>query len=69
MTAPKTLFVRPAKGLQVYDPDTKGYLPAEGTMVAPSIYWERRANDGDVAIGAPTQTSKGAAAASIKKPR
>lgn len=54
MSKPHTIFVRPKAGLKITDPATKGFLPEEGRAVEPSIYWERRLNDGDVIAVSPT---------------
>ena len=45
------IFVKPAPGLQVFDPDDsrpRQPLPAEGAEVLRNTYWERRLKDGDV---------------------
>lgn len=42
------MFVKPAAGLKVRDPDLKDYLPAEGRIVPDKHYWVRRKRDGDV---------------------
>jgi hypothetical protein len=42
------MYVKPAKGLQVPDPELRDYLPKEGREVSPSEYWTRRLLDGDV---------------------
>lgn len=46
----ETLFVRPAEGLRVLDPETLQPLPAEGRIVPPTSYWRRAINRGDVQI-------------------
>ena len=50
MSESKTIFVKPAPDLKVYDPATKGFLPEEGSEVVAGIYWERRLNDGDITV-------------------
>lgn len=42
------MFVKPAPGLKVPDPDTFVPLPAEGRDVPDNTYWRRRLRDGDV---------------------
>ena len=44
------MFVKPAPGLLVRDPDTKFPLPAEGREVQPTSYWTRRVACGDVEL-------------------
>lgn len=50
------MYVKPKLGIKVRDPDTKGFLPAEGAQVPPSLYWTRRVRDGDVIECAPPAT-------------
>ncbi|MDB5822174.1 MAG: hypothetical protein JWR21_878 [Herminiimonas sp.] len=42
------MFVKPAPGLVIRDPDLKDLLPAEGREVPASDYWHRRVLDKDV---------------------
>ena len=42
------MFVKPATGLVIPDPDRGGVLPAEGRDVPPTEFWRRRLRDGDV---------------------
>ncbi|MFC0384337.1 DUF2635 domain-containing protein [Muricoccus vinaceus] len=42
------MHVKPARGMQIPDPDLRDFLPAEGREVVPSEYWTRRLADGDV---------------------
>jgi hypothetical protein len=44
----KTMFVRPANGLTVRDPETRKALPVSGAAVPRSTYWQRRLACGDV---------------------
>lgn len=44
------MFVKPAAGLLVRDPQTKFPLPAEGREVQPTSYWLRRVASGDVEL-------------------
>jgi hypothetical protein len=46
-----TLFVVPAQGRTVRDPQTMEILPPEGDTVPKSTYWLRRLQDGDVILG------------------
>lgn len=55
---PETLFVKPAPGLQVRDPQTHDPLPAEGAEVPRTIYWLRRLRDGDVTEVQPKKTKE-----------
>jgi hypothetical protein len=49
------MIVKPAPGLKVRHPVTQQFLPPEGIEVPDGdIFWTRAANDGDVAIEAPT---------------
>jgi hypothetical protein len=54
------MFVKPAPGLVIRDPDLKDFLPEEGRNVPDSDYWYRRVRDNDVVECAP------AAAAPLK---
>jgi hypothetical protein len=45
------MFVKPAEGLVIPDPDRHDMLPAEGRDVPASDFWMRRLRDGDV-VGA-----------------
>lgn len=42
------MFVKPAKGLVIPDPDRHDRLPVEGRDVPASDFWMRRMRDGDV---------------------
>jgi hypothetical protein len=44
------MFVKPAPGLKVRDPDSKLHLPESGKEVHESTYWLRRLADGDVIL-------------------
>ena len=57
MNADKT-YVTPAQGLNVIDPANGEPLPPEGKEVDRTIYWVRRANEGDVTEGYPATQSK-----------
>lgn len=48
MPHPTTVFVRPAPGLQIRDPETGNYLPDAGQIVPRTPFWMRRLADGDV---------------------
>ena len=47
------MYLVPAEGLSIPDPDRRDRLPAEGREVPSSDYWNRRLRDGDVRIGTP----------------
>lgn len=49
------MFVRPAPGLAIRDPDLRDVLPAEGRDVPESQYWYARLRDGDVVAPQPPQ--------------
>lgn len=55
------MFVKPAAGRQVADPDRGGSLPPEGRAVPRSQYWLRRLADGDVIPAAPAASTTEAA--------
>ena len=42
------MYVKPAPGLVIRDPDLHDHIPAEGRDVPLSDYWHRRVLDGDV---------------------
>jgi hypothetical protein len=44
----KPMFVKPAPGLQLPDPDRQDMLPDEGRDVPNNEFWQRRLRDGDV---------------------
>lgn len=53
------MFVKPAPGRTVPDPDRGGLLPDDGRDVPESTYWLRRVSDNDVIVVTPgVQTSK-----------
>lgn len=47
------MFVRPAPGMKVRDPDSRLPLPAEGREVPESSYWVRKIRSGDVVLADP----------------
>lgn len=48
------MFVKPAPGLVVRDPDLKDLIPAEGRHVSDdSMFWHRRLRDKDVVLATP----------------
>lgn len=47
------MFLKPAEGRQVPDPDRGDMLPAAGRNVEPHQYWQRRLADGDVVESSP----------------
>jgi hypothetical protein len=42
------LYVKPAPGLVIRDPDMLDFLPEAGRAVPETDYWHRRVRDGDV---------------------
>lgn len=48
------MFVKPAAGLLVRDPDLRDLLPEAGREVPDSDYWQRRLRDGDVVAVTPS---------------
>lgn len=42
------MYVKPAPGLSIRDPDLKDLLPASGRFVPDTDYWLRRVRDNDV---------------------
>lgn len=48
-----TIHVVPKDGLTVIDPLTGRRLPPEGKTVSPSLYWRRRAANGEVTVSPP----------------
>lgn len=51
------MFVKPAPGLRIPDPDLHDFLPEQGREVQDTPYWQRRLSDRDV-IKAPPVTEK-----------
>ncbi len=53
------MFVKPAPGLKIRDPDLKDLIPDEGRDVPESnLYWHRRLRDGDVVLVPPVPPKK-----------
>jgi hypothetical protein len=46
------MYVRPAPGIKIRDPDLMDFIPAEGREVPDTGFWIRRLRDGDVISGA-----------------
>ncbi len=44
------MFVKPAAGRNVPDPERGGLLAAEGREVEPTTYWHKRITDKDVDV-------------------
>lgn len=51
------MFVKPAPGRTVPDPERGGLLPDEGRDVPDTTYWSRRVEDKDVVPDEPVQKS------------
>ncbi|SIT43671.1 conserved hypothetical protein [Paraburkholderia piptadeniae] len=46
------MFVKPAAGMKIRDPDMKDFLPDEGREVPDDhLYWVKRLSDKDVELG------------------
>ncbi|AKM29264.1 hypothetical protein AB870_02660 [Pandoraea faecigallinarum] len=42
------MFIKPAPGIKLRDPETKQFIPESGQEVGDfDLYWVRRVNDGD----------------------
>jgi hypothetical protein len=52
------MFVKPAAGLSVPDPERRNHLPPEGDEVPDNEYWRRRIIDGDVTVTPATKPAK-----------
>lgn len=50
------MFVKPAPGLVIRDPDLLDLLPATGREVPDSGYWQRRLRDRDVVEASPDES-------------
>lgn len=46
------MYVRPAPGIKIRDPDLLDFIPDEGREVPNTDFWNRRLRDGDVISGA-----------------
>lgn len=55
----KSVFLKPATGCVVPNPDRGGFLAEQGEEIILTAYWQRRLNDGDVVQEKPIKT-KGA---------
>lgn len=47
---PDTRYIRPAPGKTIIDPATQEPLPAHGCAIAWGSFWQRRFDQGDVAM-------------------
>ena len=47
------MFIKPAPGIRIRDPECRDFLPALGREVTDTIHWARRLADGDVLIATP----------------
>lgn len=52
------MFIKPAQGRTVPDPERGGDLLPEGRQVQPTQYWLARLRDGDVVEAMPAATQK-----------
>lgn len=63
------MFVKPAPGLVVRDPDLKDLIPAEGRHVSDdSMFWHRRLRDKDVVLAKPPAENAAPQAAAADAP-
>ncbi|MCP1290932.1 MULTISPECIES: DUF2635 domain-containing protein [Chromobacterium] len=53
------MYVYPAPGLVIRDPDLHDLLPAAGREVPDTDYWHRRVRDKDVVLEPPALTDPG----------
>lgn len=44
------MFIKPAKGIKIRDPQTKQHLPDEGKDVVENSFWIRCLQSGDVVL-------------------
>lgn len=51
------MFVIPAPGLRIPDPDLHDFLPEQGREVLDAPYWQRRIHDKDVIVAAVAEKS------------
>ncbi|MDA8230150.1 MAG: DUF2635 domain-containing protein [Magnetospirillum sp.] len=59
------MYVKPAPGLKIRDPDLRDLLPEGGREVPKTPYWIRRVRDGDVVVAAPAQSNATGAPSAI----
>ena len=55
------MYVKPALGLSIRDPDLLDLLPEAGRLVPDSDYWLRRVRDRDVVLADPPAEAEEAA--------
>ncbi|PJC99194.1 DUF2635 domain-containing protein [Janthinobacterium sp. BJB1] len=58
------MFVKPAPGLRIPDPDLHDFLPEQGREVPDAPYWQRRIHDQDVVIAVAEKSAMADAATS-----
>ncbi|WP_205884296.1 MULTISPECIES: DUF2635 domain-containing protein [Pseudomonas] len=55
----KRIYLKPAQGRDVPDPEKGGeLLPETGAQVPHNAYWQRRINDGDAVESKPAKVGK-----------
>ena len=59
------MYVKPAPGLSIRDPDLLDLLPESGRLVPDSDYWLRRVRDKDVELADPPAEEVKAAAPAV----
>jgi hypothetical protein len=63
------MYLKPAPGAQVPDPERGDLLPPDGREVQFTQYWQRRINDGDVTEDPAPASTTPATTPSISKPK
>lgn len=63
------MFVKPAPGLRIPDPDLHDFLPEQGREVPDAPYWRRRIHDQDVVIAVAVAEKSAMADAATSKNR
>ena len=53
-----TVFVKPAIGATVQDPETFTTIPEAGMEITLTVYWRKRINDGSLVVVAQTPEVK-----------
>ncbi|CAG9256244.1 DUF2635 domain-containing protein [Paraburkholderia caribensis] len=62
------MFVKPAAGMKIRDPDMKDFLPDEGRDVPDDhLYWVKRLNDKDVVLAEQPSPLEGSQQAAVMR--
>lgn len=67
MPKPQTIFIVPAEGMKIRNPQTGKHLNAEGEKVVLSSYWSRCLLSGDVTKSKPKPQAKDSSLTKINK--